>query len=246
MAVSHENESVRFEPDESPPHLLAVGAGLQAAMIIVAPVVLTVVIVARIADQPDSYISWGVFAALLVSGITTAIQAIRVGRVGSGHVLIMGTSGAFIAVCVAALAQGGPGTMASLIVVSSLIQFALAARLSLLRRIFTPVVTGTVIMLIAATVMPIIFDSLMDVPEGTSAAGAPATVVATLVVVTALVLRAPPKWRLWSPVIGIIVGCIVAAPFGMFDVQSILDAQWIGAPFGSWPGFRRSVPVILA
>ena len=237
MAVSHENESVRYEPDENPPHLLAVGAGLQAAMIIVAPVVLTVVIVARIAEQPDSYISWGVFAALLVSGITTAIQAIRVGRVGSGHVLIMGTSGAFIAVCVAALVEGGPATMASLIVVSSLIQFALAARLSLLRRIFTPVVTGTVIMLIAATVMPIIFDSLTDVPEGTSAAGAPATVVATLVVVLALVLRAPPKWRLWSPVIGIIVGCIVAAPFGMFDVQGILDAQWIGAPFGSWPSF---------
>ena len=236
MAVLHENENVRYEPDEKPPHLLAVGAGLQAAMIIVAPIALTVVIVARIADQPDSYISWGVFAALIVSGITTAIQAIRVGRVGSGHVLIMGTSGAFIAVCVAALEEGGPATMASLIIVSSLFQFALAARLSLLRRIFTPVVTGTVIMLIAATVMPIIFDSLTDVPEGTSAAGAPATVVATLVVVAALVLRAPPKWRLWSPVIGIVVGCIVAAPFGMFDVQGILDAQWIGAPFGSWPG----------
>ena len=236
MATGHINENVRYEPDEKPPHLLAVGAGLQAAMIIVAPVALTVVIVARIADQPDSYISWGVFAALIVSGITTTIQAIRVGRVGSGHVLIMGTSGAFIAVCVAALVEGGPATMASLIIVSSLFQFALAARLSLLRRIFTPVVTGTVIMLIAATVMPIIFDSLTDVPEGTSAAGAPATVVATLVVVAALVLRSPPKWRLWSPVIGIIVGCIVAAPFGIFDVQGILDAQWIGAPFGSWPG----------
>ena len=68
-------------------------------MIIVAPVVLTVVIAARIAEQPDSYISWGVFAALLVSGITTVLQAVRVGRVGMGHVLIMGTSGAFIAVC---------------------------------------------------------------------------------------------------------------------------------------------------
>ena len=56
--------------------------------------------------------------------------------------------------------------MASLIVVSSLFQFLLAARLSLLRRIFTPTVTGTVIMLIAATVMPIIFVSLNDVPEG--------------------------------------------------------------------------------
>ena len=127
-------------------------------MIILAPVVLTVVIVARIAEQPESYLSWAVFAALLISGITTVLQAVRVGRIGAGHVLIMGTSEAFIAVCVAALVQGGPATMASLIIVSSLFQFVLASRLSLLRRIFTPVVTGTV--------MPIVFDTLVDVPEG--------------------------------------------------------------------------------
>ena len=183
MAVASENENVRYEPNESPPSLVAIGAGIQAAMIIVAPVVLTVVIVARIAEQPDSYISWGVFAALIVSGATTVLQAVRVGRMGAGHVLIMGTLGAFIAVCVAALVKGGPATMASLIVVSSLFQFALAARLSLLRRIFTPVVAGTVIMLIAATVMPIVFDSLTDVPDGTSQTAAPAAALATLVVV---------------------------------------------------------------
>ena len=49
MALVHENENVRYEPNESPPTLVAFGAGLQAAMIIVALVVLTVVIVARIA-----------------------------------------------------------------------------------------------------------------------------------------------------------------------------------------------------
>ena len=240
MAGAHENENVRYEPNENPPSLLALGAGFQAAMIIVAPVVLTVVIVARIAEQPESYMSWGVFAALIVSGATTILQAVRVGRVGAGHVLIMGTSGAFIAVCVAALVKGGPATMASLIVVSSLFQFALAARLSLLRRIFTPVVSGTVIMLIAATVMPIVFGSLTDVPEYTSQAGPPAVAVATLATVAALVLRAPPAWRLWSPVIGILVGCVVSVPFGLFDVQPILDAQWIGVPLGSWPGFDVS------
>ena len=237
MASVHENENVRYEPNESPPTLVAVGAGLQAAMIIVAPVVLTVVVVARIAGQPDSYISWGVFAALIVSGAKTVLQAVRVGRVGAGHVLIMGMSGAFIAVCVAALVKGGPATMASLIVVSSLFQFALAARLSLLRRIFTPVVAGTVIMLIAATVMPIVFGSLTDVPEGTSRAAAPVASAATLAVVAYLVLRAPPALRLWSPVIGIVVGCAVSVPFGLFDLQAILDAQWVGVPLTSWPGF---------
>ena len=117
MTEAPVNENVRYEPDENPPSAVAVGAGLQAAMVIVAPVVLTVVIVARIAEQPESYLSWGVFAALLISGITTILQAVRVGRVGAGHVLIMGTSGAFIAVCVTALVQGGPSMMASLIIV---------------------------------------------------------------------------------------------------------------------------------
>ena len=41
MAVSHTNENVRYEPDDIPPHAIALGAGFQAAMLIVAPVVLT-------------------------------------------------------------------------------------------------------------------------------------------------------------------------------------------------------------
>ncbi len=205
-------------------------------MVLLAPVVLTVVIVARIAGQTEGYMSWAVFAALLVSGATTILQAIRVGRIGAGYVLIMGTSGAFIAVCVAALVKGGPSTMASLIVISSLFQFLLASRLSLLRRIFTPTVAGTVIMLIAVTVMPLVFNALEDVPESTSLAAAPVVAFATLFTIAALVLRAPPSWRLWSPVIGIVVGCFAAALFGMYDLQQVLEAPWIGVPLDAWPG----------
>ena len=211
------------------------GSGFQAAALIVTPIVLTVVIVARIADQPESYLSWGVFAALIISGLTTILQAVRFGRIGSGYVLVMGTSAAFIAVCVAALVEGGPATMASLIVISSLFQFLLAYRLSWLRRIFTPTVAGTVIMLIAAIVVQILFDSFKDVPDGTDDIAAPAAVLATLITVGILVLRGPAWLRLWSPAIGVVVGCIVGAPFGLYDITQIGNADWIGAPFSSWP-----------
>ncbi len=236
MATANINENVRFEPDENPPGPVAWGVGFQAAIVILAPIALTVVIVARIAQQSEDYISWGVFAALLISGLTTVLQAVRVGRFGSGHVLMMGTSGVFIAVCVTALVLGGPSTMASLVVISALFQFALAARLSWLRRIFTPVVSGTVIMLIAATVMPIVFDSLTDVPEGSAPTAAPITAAVTLVVVVVLVLRAPPQLRLWAPIIGVVVGSIVAMPLGLYDFQDVTAASWIGMPQGSWPG----------
>ncbi|MCY4435758.1 MAG: purine/pyrimidine permease [Chloroflexi bacterium] len=238
MAAVNVNDNVRYEPDENPPPLVTIGSGIQAAILILAPVVLTVVIVSRIAGQSEGFMTWAIFAALLVSGSTTVLQAVRVGRFGSGHVLMMGTSGAFIAVCVAALKFGGPETMASLIVISSLFQFLLAARLSWLRRIFTPIVTGTVIMLIAATVMPIIFDSLNDVPEGSPQAAAPVAALVTMVIVTAMVVRSPPAWRLWSPIIAIAAGCLVSIPFGIFDFQPLIDAPWIGIPFDGWPGFN--------
>ena len=237
MAVTRANENIRYEPDEQPPAPLAIGAGFQAALIMVAPVILTVVIVLQISGQSDAYRAWAVFAALVVSGVTTILQAVRFGRIGSGHVLFMGTSGAFIAVCIGALAAGGPAMLASLVVISSLFQFAMAARLALLRRIFTPTVTGTVIMLIAVTVAPLLFDALADVPEGAPGAAAPVAALATLATVAALVLRAPPAWRLWSPLIGIVVGCVVSGLFGIYDLASVLDAAWVGVALGAWPGF---------
>ena len=88
--------------------------------------------------------------------------------------------------------------MASLIVVSSLFQFAVAVWLPLLRRIITPVVSGTVMMLIASTIVPIALDLLDDVPEGAPATAAPCIAAVTLVVATALALRASGAWRLWS------------------------------------------------
>ena len=236
MAEPSAGSGVRYEPDERPPLPLTLGSGLQAALVVVTPVVITVAIVARIAGQPDAYIAFAAFAALLVSGATTVLQAVRVGRIGAGHVLIMGTSGAFIAVCVAALEEGGPQLMASLIVVSSLVQFTLAARLALLRRIFTPVVTGTVIMLIAATVLPVVFETLREVPEEAPEGAAPLVALTTLLVVLAIVLRGPAAWRLWAPVLGITAGCAVAVPFGLYDAAPVTDAAWLGAPLSDWPG----------
>ena len=123
---------VRYEPEERPPPALALGLGFQFAMLTVAGIVLTPAILVRAAGGGEEFLSWAAFAALAISGLTTVIQAVRVGRVGSGHVLLMGTSAAFIAVCVTALVEGGPGLLATLVTLSALFQFALSTRLSLL------------------------------------------------------------------------------------------------------------------
>ena len=235
------DQQVLYEPNERPPNTITFALGFQAAMLCIAGIVITPVIVVRAAGGGDPYLSWAVFAALLVSGLTTVMQAVRVGRIGAGYILLMGTSGAFIAVCVTALAEGGAAMLATLVIISSLFQFALSTRLSLLRRIITPTVAGTVIMLIAVTVMPIVFDMLADVPEGTPLAAAPTCTIATLFVIVVLALRVSGMWRLWVPIIGIVVGCVVASFFGLYDIQRVIDAPWIGFPAGGgWPGFDLS------
>ena len=229
--------AIRYEADESPPKPLALGLGLQLAVLTIAGVVLTPVIVIRAAGGDESYLSWAVFAAVAVSGLTTVLQAVRIGRVGAGYVLMMGTSGAFIAVCVTAIVEGGPAMLATLVVISSLFQFALSARLSLLRRILTPAVAGTVIMLIAVTVMPIVFGMLTEVPAGTPAAAAPVCALATALVIVCIALKATGVLRLWAPVVGVVVGSLVAGYYGLYDTARIAEAAWIGLPEVGWPGF---------
>ena len=228
---------LRYEPEEHPPPALALGLGFQFAMLTVAGIVLTPAIVVRAAGGSEDFLAWAAFAALAISGVTTILQAVRVGRVGAGHVLLMGTSAAFIAVCVTALIEGGPGLLATLVTLSALFQFGLSTQLSLLRRVLTPTVCGTVIMLIPVTLMPIMFGMLGDVPEGSPPAAAPATVIATLVVTVAVTLRATGVVRLWAPVVGIASGCVVAGVFGLYNTQLVAEASWIGLPAGGWPGF---------
>ena len=234
---SDRRTGIRYQPDEKPPAALAFGLGLQLAILCLAGIVLTPAIVIRAAGGSEAFLSWAVFAAVVVSGATTVLQAVRVGRIGSGYVLVMGTSGAFIAVCVTAIAEGGPAMLATLVVISSLFQFALSARLSLLRRILTPTVAGTVIMLIPVTVMPIVFDMLKDVPDGIPAVAAPLSALVTVLVITAIALKATGALRLWAPVIGVVVGAIVAGFFGLYEMDRIAQASWIGLPNGGWPGF---------
>ena len=75
---------------------------------------------------------------------------------------------------VLALAEGGPAMLASLMLVSALFFFAVATWLPQLRRVITPVVPGTVLMLIAVSVLPFCLDRFDEVPAGSpSFAGPP-------------------------------------------------------------------------
>lgn len=236
MASTGLNENIRYEPEERCSPFVALTVGLQGVMVALAPTVMIVVITALAAGQDEGYLTWSVFATLIIVGAVTALQASRIGRLGAGHVIITVVTPNFIAISVLALAAGGPAMLASLIVLSSLFFLAMAAWLPLLRRLITPTVSGTVLMLIATMVLPIALDRFDEVPEGASGIAGPSVAAVTLFAVTLLALRAPRRWRPLSLLIGVAAGCVAASLFGVYDLNPLLTAPWFGIPGSEFPG----------
>ena len=227
--------SVRYEPDASPPAGVVLGCGLQLVVLGISSIILIPTIVIRVADGTDAYLHWAVFAAVAVSGICTALQAVRLGRVGAGYVLFMGPAGAYIGVCVSALSEGGPALLATLVVASSLVPIVISMRLALFRRLLTPTIVGTVNMLVPATVLPVVFSRLADVPDDTALA-TPLTAVATVLVISAISLKAGATLRLWAPLVGVVTGSAIGGSLGLYDLDLVAQAPWVGLPQGDWPG----------
>ena len=237
MAGPGVNEQVQYEAQEPCSPLLALGVGLQGVLLVLAPTVLIVAVSVKSAGQDDEYLTWALFAMLIINAVITAMQARRLGRVGAGYMVITGPTVQFVVVVAAAVSEGGPELLASLMVASSLLQFALAAWLPFFRRIITPVVSGVVLMLVAATVLPVAVEQVRQVPDGVSPAVGPSVALFTVAASVVMSVRGPLSWRPWSPLISIAAGCILAALLGAYEVQLIVDAPWFGVPEPQFPGF---------
>ena len=231
------NKSIRNEPEEPCSAQATLSVTVQGAVVAVINTVVMVTMIVRASDEGQAYLSWAICSALLIGGAVTALQASRIGRFGAGHLLLCGAGPHFVAISVVAINAGGWTTLASLIVVSSLVQFAFAAWLPFFRRIITPVVCGTSLMLISISVIAVAVDRLAKVPEGTPLIASPLVVAATLGTAVVVSLKGSGTLRLWAPLTGILSGCVVAAYFELYDLEFLKQVPWIQLPdFAAWPG----------
>ena len=237
------NRGILYQPDESPGHVSSVIQGFQVTIGSIAAIATAVSIVAITAGQDAGYLTWLLFASLTVCGIGRMFQTRTIWRFGSGYPLIVSSASAFIAVCAAALVEGGPAMMATLIAISGLIQLVFISRLSVLRRIITPTVAGTVLMLMSAMIIFLVMGRLPDVPEGAPPFAAPILAGTALAILAAIRFFGSATWQQWAPVISIVAGCAIAAWLGLYDFQGVIDAPWLGLPPNEWQGFDLSFGV---
>ena len=61
--AASDHADVRYQPDEKPPAAVALGLGLQCAVLIIARIVVIPMVVVRAAGGSDAWLSWSLFAA---------------------------------------------------------------------------------------------------------------------------------------------------------------------------------------
>lgn len=225
---------MRYEPAEQCPPRQALGAALLIFVPNSISIVLLTTFVIRTSGESDNYLAWATFIGLAISGLSIVLHAFPFRYMGSGGLVVTNLNVPLLAVSVLALARGGPGLLASLVITSTLLQFLLVSRLASLRRIFTPTVSGIVIMLVAASAVPFFVDRTIS--HSLSDSG--------LVLVPGGVALAAGLWgavqssevrRIWTLPIAVASGLVVAVPMGLYDVNQVIEAPWLSVTDVQWP-----------
>ena len=232
---------IRYEPDEKAPQGLAAAMAAQTVLLILAGIMLTPLVIARGAGASAADTSWMVFAALVAAGVSTWLQLLRKGPIGSGYVLFVGSNVAFVGVSVSAYKAGGIPLLAILGAVGAFATFAFTRWLPMLRAVLTPAVGGTVLMLMALSVGPVVWKMLSKPLPGAELSAPHGFVfLLTLAVITLILLFGKGMVRLWAPLIGVGLGTLAATWFGHLDVSKVIAAPWFGIPGEGWPGIDLS------
>lgn len=198
-------------------------------------------LIVRAAAQSEQYLAWVMFTGLTLTGLSIILHTFRFPFFGSGRLIVTNFNVPFLAAAALALTVGGPGLLASLVVFSTLMQFVLTLRLASLRRIFTPAVTGAVIMLVALSAVPFIVERTIVAPEGVPMHVFLAPGLTALAVGAGVFLRGSQAWRLWILPITVASGLVVAVPLGFYDMRLAAEAPWVNLPDLTWHGFNLTL-----
>ena len=181
--------------------------------------------------------------ALMVSGVGTIIQAKKPMNIGAGMICVQGTSFAFLSSVLAAgfLAKaqgGGPDEILAMIMgvcfLGAFIEIGLSQFLPQLRKLITPIVTGTVITIIGISLIKV---GLTDLGGGQWLLdnkpqfwGSLTNIALGFIVMISIIIlnRSNNQWiRLSSIVIGLVIGFVVAAVLGKISFSSLFAVQQV-------------------
>jgi xanthine/uracil permease len=222
---------LRYEPGEKAPGHLELVAAIQAIAAMAMTTTLIPSLIGRYAGLPKADIQWLLFASLMSAAVLALVHPLRIGRVGSGLVMMGGAAPAFVGVSGLALSHGGIAALSVLSLCSLPMVLVFARYTHLFRRILRPAVMGTLIMLVAASLAQVVWRIAMQPPP--AGTGAWTNLLVSGVTFGAIVLIsifARSSLRYLAPLAGLLAGLLFAWAVDGLPPQAAVSESLIGIP----------------
>lgn len=217
--------------EEKVPLMPAILVSVQQVGAMVIGTITPALILAGILKFDPQTTAYLVSMALIASALGTFLQTTRFGLVGSGLLSITGTSFAFLQPLNQAGSVGGLALMAGMSLAGTPVQLLLAPFLPKLKRVFTPLVSGIVVLLIGLSLIPTGLMGIAKAPVvGAPAWGGSAVALAVLVVMITCQISRKPWMRMAAVLAGVASGYIICAFLGWLQLPAKGTGSWITLP----------------
>jgi xanthine permease len=253
-ATAASTETGKHPVDQVPPLARLAPLGLQHVLAMYAGAVAVPLIVGgALVGQgklQSSDLPYLISADLLVAGIATLIQSLGFWRFGVRLPLMQGCTFAAVAPMIAIGSQYGITAIYGSVIASGVFMMLLAPVFAKLLRFFPPLVTGTVILIIGLSLMPVAA-GWVGGGTGSPGFGAPINIgfaALTLLIILLIERFAAPAFQRLSILMGLVLGTLIAVPFGLADFSGVAEQDWIGisTPFHfGFPVFEVSAIVAM-
>jgi NCS2 family nucleobase:cation symporter-2 len=224
--------------------------GLQHVLAMYAGAVAVPLIVGGSLKLSPADLAYLITADLLLCGIATLLQCVGWWRFGVRLPIMQGCTFAAVSPMVLIGKDGGLPAIYGSVIVAGLAMILLAPVFGRLLRFFPPLVTGTVILIIGLSLLPVAGGWAAG-GVGSANFGAPknlALAAGVLVAVLAIQRFATGFLSRIAVLAGIALGLVVAAPLGFTDFSAVGSAAWVGIStpfhFGA-PSFQGAAIVSM-
>jgi NCS2 family nucleobase:cation symporter-2 len=172
---------------------------------------------------------------MMACGVGTVLQALSWRGVGSGFLCPNLCGPNFFAISMSAAWVGGLPLVRGMTIVAGLVEVVFARLLRHLAFLFPTEITGLVVFMVAMSLVPLGAAKFLHVNyAGDPIRGGSLAVAAiTLVVMVGANIWGSRRLKLYSVLLGMVVGYLLSVPLGVLtgaEFSNVLMARWIGLP----------------
>ncbi|MST87385.1 nucleobase:cation symporter-2 family protein [Lactobacillus porci] len=223
------NQAKNTEPSQARSFVL----GLQHLLAMYSGAVAVPILIGNALHFSSEQMTYLVSIDIFMCGLATLVQLLKNRYFGIGLPVVLGCAIQAVAPLILIGQKYSIGTMYGAIIVAGIFVFLIAGVFSKIKKLFPPVVTGTLITTIGLTLIPVGIQNLGGGSPTAKDFGDPKNLIVgfvTILVIVALQAFAKGFISSISVLIGLIVGTVLAACMGMVSFTPVAQASWFHFP----------------